>query len=207
MPLFTRKPKCPYCASTLESAPTRKKKCPHCGKSIYVREGKLVSEDDAKITDMLSRLSGFSVTRRDFDNQRSKLSKRFGFTAPVNDTLWGLLNELIPKTRDPHTKKLVYYEMARLVSEEGKDPKPYLSNALQIELEELNKDGAKTVRIVGAGNRGDDPSACKKCKSLHGKKFEINVARQTLPIPTLCENESGCRCSYISEQEWKSIRK
>jgi len=103
---------------------------------------------------------------------------------------------------------MIYYEMARLISEEGKDPKPYLSNALCIELQELKKGGAKTVRVVGCGMRGDDPSACNKCIALHGKKYDIDVALQTLPIPTLCENEEGlCRCSYISEATWRSLQK
>lgn len=207
MPFFTHKPECPYCAAALESTPTRKKKCPHCGKYIFVLEGKLVTEDDAAISDMLARLSGFGVTRKDFDNQRKQLSNRFGFTAPVNDTFWGIFNEMISKSRDQHTKKMIYYEMARLISGEGKDPKPYLSEALQIELQGLKKDGAKTVRIANYSMRGDDPSTCKKCRALQGKKVDVDIALQTLPVPPLCEQDDGwCRCSYISEQEWKLLQ-
>jgi len=189
----------------LESAPKRKKKCPHCGKFIFIREGKLVTEDAANVSDMLGRLSGLGVTQKDFDNQRKELSKKFGFTATVNDTTWKILNELPSKTKDMQYLPMIYYEMARLVSTEGKDPKPYLSTMHKIRLQEMNRAGVKTVRIVGVGGRGDDYSLCEKCKALYGKKLDIDLAIHTLPIPNLCAQDDGwCRCSYVSEEEWRS---
>jgi hypothetical protein len=200
---FTREPKCPYCGIALDSAPSRKKKCPHCGEFIYVNRGVLLTEDDAKIEKWLIFLNQFGIIREDFDNYRKRLSKQFGSTTSVNDTVWGILNEFVSKSSDLHSIKMAYYEMARLAREEGKDTKPFITEALRIELKELKKQGVKTVRVVNCGNRGDDPSTCSKCKSLYGKKFDIDIAIRTLPIPTMCEEKLGCRCSYMSEQEWR----
>jgi hypothetical protein len=120
--------------------------------------------------------------------------------------VWGILNEFVSKSRDLHSIKMAYYEMARLAQEEGKDTKPFIAEALRIELKELKKQGIKTVRIVNYGGRSDDPSTCSKCKLLYGHKLDIDIAIKTLPVPTMCENQFGCRCSYISEQEWREIQ-
>ncbi len=124
------------------------------------------------------------------------LSKQFGKTASINDTIWKILNTQVTKRVSFHDVKMAYYEMARLVSIEGKDPKPYCAEALRTELLELKSLGVKTVTIEGYGMRSD--SSCDKCKSLHGKKFDIETALQEMPIPTVCEDNFGCKCSYIA---------
>lgn len=46
---------CPYCGGKLEKIPTRKTKCPECGNYIFVRQGKLYTEEEKDIRDYLMR--------------------------------------------------------------------------------------------------------------------------------------------------------
>ena len=203
--LFKKKPRCPYCGEILDPAPKRKKKCPHCAQYILVRKGELLTEEEAKIRDWLGFLEQFSISRKDFDKHRAGLTKRFGSQASVNDTVWGILNALVSKTKDIHTLQNVYFEMERLASQEGKDPKPYVAERLKIELLVLQREGVKTVRIVGCGYRTDDPSGCSAGKALWGKRFATEVALNQMPIPTACQRPDGCRCAYVSESRWKQL--
>lgn len=130
---FQRKPKCPNCDAVLQAKPTRKQDCPYCKKSIFVRDGELVTEEQATILDWSVTLESFGISRKAFDEQRNKLSKKFGAQASVNDTLWQIFNNLIiTKTTNRGVLEQVFREMARLVSSEGKDPTPYLVEAEKI---------------------------------------------------------------------------
>ena len=133
MGLFQRKPKCPNCSSVLQAKPTRKQACPYCNKLILVRNGELVTEEQATILDWLGTLEYFGITRKDFDEQRSELSKKFGVQASVNDTLWRIFNNLIiTYARNEVALEQIYREMAKLVSDEGKDPAQYLVEAEKV---------------------------------------------------------------------------
>lgn len=133
MGLFQRKPKCPSCNSVLQAKPTRKQACPYCNKFILVRNGELVTEEQATILDWLGTLEYFGITRKDFDEQRSELSKKFGVQASVNDTLWRIFNNLIiTYARNEVALEQIYREMAKLVSGEGKDPTQYLVKAEKV---------------------------------------------------------------------------
>jgi hypothetical protein len=197
----SQKSKCPYCLTELDDTPKRKTKCLKCGKVIFVRKGQLVTEEEAYITDELVRLARFDITRKDFDKYRQILAKQFGSTPSVNDTLWRIFNDQLAKTQNPDW----YYEMARLVSSENKDPQPYIKQALGMSLGKLKEQGVKTVRVAGYGMISDD-SSCPACQALHGQKFAIDVAINEMPIPTMCQNKTGCRCSYVSERVWKDFQ-
>lgn len=133
MGLFQRKPKCPNCNSVLQAKPTRKQECPYCNKFIFVRNGELVTDEQATILDWLGTLEYFGITRKYFDEQRRKLSKEFGAQASVNDTLWQILNNLIiTYARNEVALEQIYREMAKLVSGEGKDPTQYLVEAEKV---------------------------------------------------------------------------
>lgn len=134
MQLFQRKSKCPNCNMTLPARPTRKQECPHCSRLILVRNGELVTEEQASILDWLARLEGLGVTRKDFDKHRSELSKQFGVQqAAVNDTIWRILNKLVLvyARSDSHLEQ-IYREMAKLTSSEGNDPTQYLVEAERV---------------------------------------------------------------------------
>lgn len=192
MPIFGGKPTCPYCKQALESAPTRKTRCPHCGRHILVRAGRLVTEDEASTTDWLARVAHLGVSRRDFDRHREELSKQFGTSASVNDTIWRILNVLTATASDAATLRSVYLEMAALAAREGKDPKPYLAQGFKLELEEYRRQGVRTVRVRDC----NDNFVCPACRGLHDKTWRIEAALSEMPIPTLCEARSGCRCGY-----------
>jgi hypothetical protein len=193
---------CPYCSNELDNPPRRKRNCPNCGKPIYVRKGQLVTEEDSYIRDEIVRLESFGINRQAFDEHRKILTKKFGSTATPNDTFWHIFNTQLIENRDSHNQMMIYYEMARLVYKENRDPTPYIKQALIINLNVLKAQGVKWVRIAGYGMQPDNIS-CPNCQSLHGKKFPIDIAIKEMPIPTLCSNEMGCKCSYISEAEWK----
>lgn len=197
------KPKCSYCKEVLAQKPKRKKKCPHCGKPIYVRKGRLMTEDEATTQEWLGYLSQFGITRKSFESHRKALTRQFGFEAPVNDTIWRVLNSLVAPERSRESLQAVYWLMARLVGGEGKDRKPYLAQALKLELLKLKRDGVRRVRVI---NSGFGPNAiCSACRELHGKLLSIDEALRVLPVPTVCEEPTGCRCTYVSEQQWHWI--
>ena len=188
---FGEKPSCPYCRATLESRPKRKKKCPHCGSYMFVRGGEVVTDEEAAIRDWLDAVAEFAITREKFDRKREELSSRFGTRASVNDTAWGLLNALVGRV-DDSTLQFVYWQMARLVSEEGKDPKRYLRQALQQQLLSLRRSGVGMVDTSDC----NDPFVCSACKALRGKRWTIEEALSKMPIPDSCTEPSGCRCGY-----------
>jgi hypothetical protein len=133
MGLFQKKPKCPNCNSVLQARPTRKQECPYCNKFIFVRNGELVREEQAVIQDWLGILDHFGITQKDFDEQRSELSKKFGVQASVNDTLWRIFNNLIiTYASNEVVLEQIYRAMAKLVSSEGKDPTKYLVEAEKV---------------------------------------------------------------------------
>jgi hypothetical protein len=121
---------CPNCKAIQEAKPSRKHECPYCHKLILIRDRRLVTEEEAAILDWLSRLEGYGVTRGDFDKHRDELSIKFGFRAGINDTIWRILNRLVSEYVHSDTAlELVYRDMARLVSGEGKDPTEFLIQA------------------------------------------------------------------------------
>ena len=122
--------RCPSCDSLLQDKPKRKQICSHCGNSILVRDGKLVTEEGAFLIDWLMRLENFGVNRKDFNQARNQLSKRFGKIASANDTVWQILNNLVIKFgTDNGFLEQVYRAMSSIVSAEGRDPTPYLLEA------------------------------------------------------------------------------
>lgn len=189
MRLFRRKPKCPNCGKALEDAPKRKTKCPHCGQYILVRKGELVTEEEASIRDWLARLGGLGVTRQDFERARGKLSKQFGFRAGVNDTVWRILNSMVGQPQSQPVLKSVYLEMAHLAELEGKDPKPYLTQAHEGEMSQHQE--SRAVRMVEFRTANDN-FVCANCRALERKRFPVDEA-PVLPYER-CTSKEGCRC-------------
>ena len=189
MAIFSLKPTCPYCKNQLEKVLKRKAKCPHCGQLIYVHKGEMLTEDNAQILDLLVFLEKYDITRQKFDQVRNKLSDRFKTKASAHDTIWSILNSLVA------TQPIeAYYDMARLVSQEGKDEQPYIEQALRTQLMSYKTRGIKTVRVVGYTEE-PDYSTCPECVKLLHKKFPINEALEKMPIPRNC-TRGWCRCVY-----------
>jgi len=196
-------PTCPYCSITLESVLKRKKKCPSCGKFIFVRDGRPVTEDEARIQDNLWRLQWFRLTRPDFDKCRAELSEEFGYIASVNDTMWRLLNTQVAIAKRIDVVEQAHKEMARIATEEGKDPQPYLDaarratkvrinqgtcEAFKREMEEI-RDLPHTKAKIRTCN---DSHVCPACQEIASMTWPIDQVPE-LPYEK-CTSETGCRC-------------
>jgi len=193
--LFRRSPKqvCPYCQKPLDKKTVRKKQCPHCKNTILVRQGKLMTDEDATIKDWLTKLQGTGIDQATFDRKRQQLSKKLRHTASVNDTLWSLLNEAIPKA--DHVDQ-IYFFMADLARSEGKNPNTYLADAAKHRLLEYKKEGVTHVNILTA----NDKHVCQACRKLATEPIPIDQALKKLPIPHSCKSKDGCRCGYVAAQ-------
>jgi glycosyltransferase involved in cell wall biosynthesis len=108
--------KCPYCNKDLVEPITKKKACPFCGRDIYVRSGKLVTEDESFTIDWVEKLNlVLGINRKEFEKIRADLSSKFGLQTPARDVVWTILNKS-PKNAQ------IYSLMADLLAEEDKDP-------------------------------------------------------------------------------------
>ena len=180
---------CPYCGKNLDEIPTRKKKCTNCGNTIIIRRGELLTQEQAIIKDWKTRLEKFGFTENEFSKHREALTQQFGHTPSINDTIWRFLNSQIVKTKD----KAIYYEMAHLVSMEGKDPKPYLAEVSKQTLLECKKLRARKVGVRNC----TDAYVRPECHKLENQIFTPKEALEKMAIPALCQNKDGCRCWYF----------
>jgi hypothetical protein len=204
---------CPYCQTVLAQPPHRDEQCPDCGHLIIVRQGRLMTEEEARLEQWLARLIQFNITRSDFENYRLELSQRLGVTASIDNTLWRILRAQVAKGRDPDLVHRAYKEMFRLAGEEGQDLKPYVAEAQKIEQkEELQQRRAAFWRdmIKIRSSRlaeyvqvqtCDDDYVCPTCKLLASELYRVNEVPE-LPYEE-CQSEGGCRCS-VAAVPWRS---
>ena len=201
-------PVCPYCRKVLDRKPQRKTKCPSCNKDIYVRSkqkifsSNLLNKEDVIAVDWLKNLENFGIKDDDFINKRSELSKKFGKEAKSTDVIWGLFNELILETKDLHSLKMIYYEMALFLNKEGKDCFTVLQQSAKMELMKFKQEAF--IKKVGVLTAGED--SCEACRRLENKVFTIEEALEKMPIPCkecthkLYDEKRGfCRCCYVAE--------
>lgn len=179
---------CPYCNQALDPKPKRKKNCPHCNGTIYVSKGKLLTEEGKFIDVWVNRLDEHGVTPGQFQIERQRLSKQFGFQASLNDTVWRILNTLVTKDAEK-----AYDLMATLAREENKIPTPYLAESAKHRLLNYKKDGMKKVTVRTC----NDDFVCPSCRAIEGKVFSIDQALRDMPIPHMCTSDYGCRCFYL----------
>jgi DNA-directed RNA polymerase subunit RPC12/RpoP len=201
---------CPYCGASLEKVPQRKTKCPSCGHLIYVRtrpsdkEQLLVTEDMAKqidsewaaLTDQRKYervLRNAGIDAREYDTAKRELTKKFGEPPGPRDIVWGVLNNHLAVAagrKDWHNMKMLYFELAAILWEEGGDFFPILQEVRRCELRHYQSLGDKSVEILAG--------SCEKCRPFNGKVLTIKEALDTMPVPVKeCENENGwCRCMY-----------
>ena len=185
---------CPYCGTVLEPKPTRKKKCPHCKNYVFVRRGNLFTEQGLKeyeaqereewtIKRWVDQLDQFGIAQVTFEHQREELSKRFGSRASVYDTIWQILNGLISPSRSRFESKMIYFLMASVMREEGRNPTPYFRQAATQELLEISE-GAIFSRVkISTCN---DDHVCVACREAAEKTYTIEQALSQLPVPNVC---------------------
>jgi len=197
--------KCPYCGENLEKKPTRKKKCPHCSQYMYIRQGIPYTEDQVKARDFrirwINKLNNQGATEALFENARKSLADQFGFEPSLNDSVWRLMNSLVPKQTDSHDLFQLYILMGEFVSAEGKDPTPYIKQANGIrEIETRNqllkykKDFEQIYKCRINIHTANDEHVCENCNENSKKQYEISDFLERLPIPRECTSNHGCRC-------------
>jgi hypothetical protein len=212
---------CPYCNQILEKRPKRKKKCPHCGEYIYVRtppsgDGSkvLVTEEGAKGIEKawerlhyrkkwLQTLAQYGISDNDFESHREMLRERFGQEPGDGDVVWSLFHKALDgsmKSGDLQELKVLYFEMALFLYQEGREFFHLLEQSRKMQLTEYKKGGwVEKVSIITAGD-----ASCEACQKLDGKVFTVDEALDQMPIP--CKEctfdfrgtgQSGwCRCLY-----------
>jgi hypothetical protein len=187
----------------LAEKPTRKKRCPHCSRYIYVRQGELLTEEQALDRDLVCRwldvVERYGGSERVFAEERKKLSKQFGAEASANDTLWRMLNALASRQRDPSDLEQFYLPMGDFVKDEGKDPAPYIRQAMTLKQDIIRKQllghkrdsgGRSQVRVMTC----NDDHVCDACRAASRHTYEIDTFLKQMPIPGSCTSPGGCRC-------------
>jgi len=146
----------------------------------------------------LTRLEMFKVSQEDFEKHRKTLSNQFRQEASVGDTVWGIFNKLLLSETDLHTLKMIYFTMALLLDEEGKDSYEMHCQATKMQLLKL-KESSSTKQVEILSTKG-----CSNCEKYAKKIFTIEDALEKMPIPRkdctfhLNNNKYGyCRCIYI----------
>lgn len=195
---------CPYCYKALSTTPKRKVSCPVCHLSIYVREGRLCTQDEARATDWLKKLA---ITREAFVAARDSFTKETGHVPRATDVVWQLMNELVRGTVDHNQLKMSYFQMALFLKEEGKDFLATMQESIRAELagwqnaaEKGFIDWRKTrLRVITCG-----AASCNACRKLERATFTYAEALNQMPIPvkdcthdiTEGSNRGWCRCCY-----------
>ena len=200
--------KCPYCEFELAKKPTRKKKCPNCSESIFVREGKLFTEkqieDLALKKRWLTKLKWYGATEEMFDQERKNLSKKFGFEASINDTIWGMMMKLLSKQDDLLKMEHLYLSMGDFVTEEGKDPAPYIQESKKVKEKAMKEQLQywKTVyssytNVKASIYTANDEYVCEVCDSASKRTYKVDEFLEEMPIPLNCISLHGCRCALV----------
>lgn len=150
----------------------------------------------------LNSLYSYGITDTDILNTTQQLAKKFGKEPSENDVIWSLFNQSITKTGVLQNLKMIYYDMALFLNEEGRNFFHILQQSRKMELMYYKKMGIKRVQIRTASN------SCDYCKQLTDSIFTIDDAFTNMPIPcsectyVLKKGKSGfCRCCYVAYVE------
>lgn len=197
---------CPYCKAPLREMPKKKKKCPACGNYIYVRTKQklflstLLREEDAFAADEFEKLKAHGITKKDFINEKSKLSRGKDTEVSSIDVCLGLYNKLL-QTADLDLAKFLYFEMALFLYNMHRDFFEHLQMSAKTELMVYKQQGIEKVFISTCGD-----ASCPECQKLSGRVYTIDEALREKPIPCkacshqLHEGKAGwCRCHYMPQ--------
>lgn len=148
----------------------------------------------------MKNLERYGIVNKQFEKEKKELSKRFGKEASDKDVIWSLFNKLISKyINNFNHLSQIYYEMVLFLDEEGRDSYDMRYQSTRMQLLDFKQKGVKEVRwLASAGER-----TCKKCESLNGKIYSMELALKEMPLPLKdCKNlDDGCRCCWIPLNE------
>lgn len=197
---------CPHCETLLKDVPKKKKRCPACGSYIYVRTKQnlfpstLLIEDDALAADEFEKLKAHGITKKDFMDGKSRLSREKGTKVSSIDICLSLYDELILQTTDLNLLKFLYFEKSLFLYYTGGDFFKPLQTSAKMELMAYQNEGIKKVSIFAGGD------SCPECQKLSGRVYTIDEALREKPIPCkacshqLHEGKAGwCRCHYTPQ--------
>lgn len=209
-PIQTSPAACPHCGTVLDKVPTRKTKCLHCGKDIYVRSKQtlfpqtLLTEQQADAVDLIKNFEFLGLSDKVFTDKQAQLSAKFRTQASVDDTIWGIYNDLITslaRSNDFSQMSIIYSQMAVFLVRRGKDGQRSMLEANKMTMRDYAKIGVIDFEVV------NDPQACNACKAHGGKRFKMT--RELVEKPLLppkgcsCESWKGkpplCSCSYVAK--------
>jgi hypothetical protein len=196
MSIFKSKPKCPYCHETLDKEPARKTKCPHCKKSIYVRDGGLLTEEEKIKHDDLEM---FRFTEDEYKIKQLELSQKWECAPSHSDTMWGLANGKIPglvKRKAYYDLRDLYLAMARMLHKGGKDFIEVFKESRKCDLLVYKEGGIEKIQIMTCS------IASPSCLMCSGKILSTDEALKTMPIPNVdCLNKNRKEfhiCMYMA---------
>ena len=91
--------------------------------------------------------------------------------------------------------------MGDFVEGEGKNPAPYVQQAMEVKRDSIKKEVIGFKNDFGESftfsitiNTCNDDLVCKNCREASKQKFKVNEFLENMPIPNKCENLRGCRC-------------
>lgn len=207
---------CPYCKVTLEKFPIRKTKCPHCKNSIFVKRlndsknKTLITEEQAQEIDIerekeylkykgFHYLESYGITKDEFIKRKEEHYLKFGIENNNDDVAWSFFNELLIKNANDADKlRMIYYTMAVLLHQEGKDNFELLQLSAKATLDSLQLRNQSSDLVFNFEIMGCRDS-CENCKKMDGKIISKEEA-YLLPVPCReCTHAVGfCRCTYGS---------
>lgn len=142
---------CPYCNKQLEKSPSRKKACPYCNKYIFVRtrpidrKSVLVTSEQVDVIEMEwhivnGTIDEYREKKRECDQIRKKLRKKFGKEPSEYDIQWYIFNKQLfehAKNNDWGLYRNTRFNMGELLRKE-KNLKDALCTYLEVCYIDLN---------------------------------------------------------------------
>lgn len=150
----------------------------------------------------MKQLNCYGLSEHDFDLMKDSIFKKYNKEPNDYDVIWNLFVKITLNMDDLQDLKLLYYQKAIFLHEEGQDCFEQLRQSAKCELMYLKQVGASKVKILSAGTL-----SCDACRNQDGQIYNINEALEKMPVP--CKSCSFelykshgkpfCRCEYVAE--------
>lgn len=200
--------KCPYCGVELNKSINRKTQCSDCRKYIYFRgkptifKSSLMTEEQACIEDTMHEILNHIVIKDAstfYADENRKLSARFGKEASPKDTFWCMAQQIIEKSVNDEAISRIYPILASYLYKIGENHTHMMEAFFKIQTQNYLLNGYKYIEIF------TNPGCCNNCKTLHGKKFEINEQIKNPSLPNIActtgldkgDKYPWCSCSIV----------
>jgi hypothetical protein len=147
------------------------------------------------------------MTGEAFVAARDSFTKKIGHVPKATDVIWQLMNDLARETVDHHQLKMIYFQMALFLKEEGKDFLATKQESIRAELAGWQNAAEKglidwkttRLRVITCG-----AASCNACRMLEEATFTYSEALHQMPIPvrdcthdlTKGSHRGWCRCCY-----------